>query len=219
MTIFAEFLGKELILDLPGAKQDGLLVDLGMDIAVLYNEQAYVYIPTAHIRHCRLKPKDNGEPTHSPINTPMKNKGTFSYREILKRAKDLFIEIAVLGNATAYGYISEILEDYFVFLSPIYKTMLIPLEHLKWLALLSQQQTYYSLSKQDLKNLPQVGPFATTFQGQLESLVGNFLTLDLNNEPLKNGLLKDVTGRYLQLITAREELVLYSLKHIQVVCY
>lgn len=218
MNFFKDFVGKYINMELSGAKQEGILVDYGLDMAVLYNGENYSYIPVSHIRNLRLSiivdSLDLPNPLVGPINF---NTGTISYREILDNAKELFIEISVIGNQLIYGYITEIFEDYFVFFSPVYKTILIPLDHLKWLSLLNRGQTYYTLSKQEISKEPNLFKPASTFKEQLNQLIGNIIIVDMGNTPYKSGLLKDVTSEFIKLITADEESVFFSIKHVQLV--
>lgn len=216
MNVYQENVGRSLIVELPGTKQEGVLVDYGEDITVLYNGQKYLYIPVKHIRSFRLNPLHNKEQVNSAgVPFPL-TIGNISYREILNEAKNLFIEIAVVGNVLTYGTIADILDDYFIFVSPVYQTLLVPIEHLKWLALVNRNQSYYSLSREAISMVSQCRKPAAKFKEQLKRLEGKFILLDMGNNPYKIGLLKSVNDETLQLITAEDEAVFYSIRHLQV---
>ncbi|WP_247739268.1 hypothetical protein [Bacillus sp. 165] len=105
---------------------------------VVFDGQRFLYIPLLHVHKIKLSDTTNGE-VGQPAGFSLSEKvESISYRTILTNAKGLFTEIYVTGNQSWHGYIINVLSDYFVFYSPVYKIMFIPLHHLKWLTLYNQ---------------------------------------------------------------------------------
>ncbi|GAB6182032.1 hypothetical protein JCM14036_33510 [Desulfotomaculum defluvii] len=217
MDFLTDNIGKHMIIELAGKTQEGILVDCGLDIAVLFNGQNYVYLPVAHIRHLRLCIFNNLDPPNTIIGPINVSTDRISYRQILERAKGLFIEIAVVGDHLIYGYIKEVFIDYLVFFSPVYNTILVPFEHLKWLCLLNSDQTYYTLNVQDINKGTISFNTAPTFKEQFQHIIGRIIQINMENSPYNSGLLKDITGEFINLITAKEERVFINIKHIQLI--
>jgi len=193
---------------------DGILTDIGDDIVVVFDGQRYVYIPLVHVHKIRLSRSDEeiGEPTGFLLS---KQTESISYHTILTNAKMLFIEIHVLGNQSLHGYITDVLNDYFVFYSPIYKTMYISLDHLKWLTPCNQNITPYTLNKELLPVRPSITIASPSWEEQLKKLENNFVVFDMGEESDKIGLLKKIENNLIELITANGETVHLNLTHIK----
>ena len=194
----------------------GILIDLGQDILVLFNGKDYFYIPLLHVHNIRVNDlielETNGNDPVSPIND---EQTAISYRKTLLNAKGRFIEIFVTGNKSLHGYVTNVLNDYFSFYSPVYKTMLISLSHLKWLTPYQTDLTPYTL---DTKALP-VKPSGITLQRsleeQLKKLEGNLVVFDIGDHPFKIGLLQLIQNNIAELVVASGETVFWKVSHLK----
>lgn len=130
MTVLEHLIGEEVKVEISGNKRfTGILIDLGLDILVLYNGTKYLYFPMIHIQNISKRDlKYNDESIPSPQeNMPFPySVDPISYRKILTNAKGQFLEIFVTGNKSIHGYITSVLNDYIVFYSPVFKTCLFP---------------------------------------------------------------------------------------------
>jgi hypothetical protein len=222
-------LGKRVHVLISGNKSfRGELTDLGEDILVLFDGQqfVYVYIPLLHvhrINHSNID-EDTNNPSHfslaKDINHPSEpslaeEMESISYRSILENAKGRFIEIYVTGNKSFHGYITNVLSDYFVFYSPVYKVMFIPFHHLKWLTPYNRSITPYTLSNEKLPVNPSNVPFLRSLEEQLKTLEGKLVVFDGGEDPMKIGLLKKVKDNLVELAIANGESVYLTLTHIK----
>ncbi|GIW50438.1 MAG: hypothetical protein KatS3mg080_1049 [Anoxybacillus sp.] len=212
-------LGKPIKLELSGKSTiQGILIDVGTDIIVIYNGREYLYIPHLHIQ-CVTIDADSIFDISTPIpNTPIDHdNNSISYRKILMNAKGVFVEIYVIGNKSIHGYVVNVLNDYFVFYSPVYKTMFISMNHLKWLIPYQTNITPYTLGNESLPVSPATLSLQRSFEEQLKKMEGKLVVLDLGDHPLKIGLLKQVQNNIIQLITAAGEDVYWKMNHVKVV--
>ncbi|WP_234998452.1 DUF2642 domain-containing protein [Salirhabdus sp. Marseille-P4669] len=199
---------------------DGILIEIGADIIVLFDGDDYLYIPILHIQKLKKGWSENfireiNDPGESPFYIE-KNNST-SLRKILNVAKGTFVEIFVTGHQSIHGYITNILSDYFVFYSPVYKTMFIPIKHLKWLIPYIEFKTPYSLNKQDFPVNPSEIGLSRTFEIQLEKLKEKIVVFDLGLDKNKIGQLTTIKHNMVEMITAREESIFLNLHHIKTV--
>ena len=112
----------------------GTLIDVGSDMIVLFNGTDFMYIPLDHIRNFEMDcdNEDNVQaPTELPSIVAEESKEDLSFEEVLAQAKGRLVEIYVTGNQSLHGTITGIMNNYFVFQSPIYKTMYISLAHIE----------------------------------------------------------------------------------------
>ncbi|MGG0555226.1 DUF2642 domain-containing protein, partial [Priestia aryabhattai] len=144
MSDFMTLLGKQIEVQISGEDFfEGLLIDFGQDIFVLFNGQQFVYIPLLHVHSIKLSDKKN-QITDSPTEQSfMEEIEAISYRKVLINAKGLFIEIYATENISFHGYILNVLNDYLIFYSPVYKIIFIPLNHVKWLTPYNHNVTPY----------------------------------------------------------------------------
>lgn len=152
--------------------------------------------------------------TMSPIGD---DSNTISYRKILSHAKGGFVEIHVTGKHTLYGYITNIMYDYFTFYSPVYKTMLVSLNHMKWLTPYDSDRTPYSLKKDQLPVNPTNIPLSRTLEEQLKKFEVKLVVFDVGEKSDRVGLLNKIESKTVELITAREEKVYLNQKHLKTV--
>ncbi|WP_047153449.1 hypothetical protein [Aneurinibacillus tyrosinisolvens] len=221
MSDFAHLIGKNVDVEISGKNYcNGILVDAGLDIIVVYNNIAssFYYIPVVHIQRLKETRIEEtlgfGPPPEKPIES---DSHSISFRKILTNAKGQFVQIYVTGNKSIHGYLTSIMNDYFVFYSPVYKTLFISMDHVKWLIPYEQDATPYSLSNQHLPVNPISVPLARTFEEQCKKLENQIIVIDGGNNSEKIGLLHKVDNNRLSLITAERETVYWSLQHVKTV--
>lgn len=199
----------------------GILIDIGSDVIVLYNGKKYLYIPLIHVHNIKDKKKDSivEEPIEKPnglLPFQLEN-DSISYRKILLNAKGQFVELFITGNKSIHGYITDVLSDYIVFYSPVYKTMLISMQHLKWLTPYTSNLTPYTLSKNLLPVVPSTFSKARSYQEQLKKYEGQLLVFDMGDHPDKIGLLSNLTDNIAELVTAEGQKIFWKLSHLKTV--
>jgi ribosome maturation factor RimP len=213
-----EHIGKYVKLEISGKKfLNGMLIDIGSDLWVLFNGIDYLYIPTIHIQNWQFLKKDEiDEITFGDEPTPIYNHNEeISLRKTLTAAKGIFTEIFVTSNQSLHGYIISIMNNYFVFYSPIYKTMFISLNHLKWLIPYTNNQRPYGLSNANLPVSPSNLSFARSFEVQLEKLIGDLIVFNIGENENVIGKIQGIKNNFIELISAKEDPVYLNLQHIK----
>jgi hypothetical protein len=214
LNILENYIHQTMTLHLAGRiKIDGILIEVGSDIIVLYNGEEYMYIPTTHVLHIKKS-------VESEIILPtdeIDSLKEISLRKILVNAKGLFTEIFVTPSQSIHGYITNVLSDYFVFYSPVYKTMFIPFHHLKWLTPYQNNQIPYGLEREMLPVHPSNMNLSRTFEIQLQKLIGKIIIIDLGIEAYQIGQLVAIHKSFIEIITARQETVFIPMNHIKTV--
>lgn len=217
MNWLNSFLGKIVDLEIAGRLISGILIDYGTDILVVYNGKNFLYIPFAHIKHINLR-KSNDLQIQPPSETPMDNQvDSISFKKILHNAKDWFIEMYVTGNQPIHGYLKNILGDYLVMHSPIFKTVFITHYHIKWLIPHDRNSIPYSLDQDSLPAIPSNTTLADTFRVQLQKHLGNVVIFDLGEKPTKAGKLQKVDDNVVELVLADGEEYWWNLRHLKTV--
>ncbi|MCL6573538.1 MAG: DUF2642 domain-containing protein [Bacillus sp. (in: Bacteria)] len=215
-----DIIGKYVKLEISGKKIiSGLLIDIGTDLWVIFNGLDYLYIPTVHIQNWHYLKQDeideiifNDEPT--PI---FNNNEEISLRKTLTAAKGTFTEIYVTSKQALHGYIISIMNNYFVFYSPIYKTMFISLNHLKWLIPYTNNQRPYGLSNANLPVNPSNITFARSFEVQIDKLIGQLIVFNIGEDKNVIGKILGIRNNFVELISAKEDPVYINLQHIKTV--
>ena len=130
----------------------GTLLDSGLDIIVMYDDknQHFLYIPIVHVQKLKETILDKEDPSYQPPSERPIETDLISFRKALMIAKGLFVQVYVTGNKSIHGYLTSIMNDYFVFHSPVYKTMFIAMKHVKWLIPYPPNATPYSLNNENL---------------------------------------------------------------------
>lgn len=213
-------IGKYIKLELSGKKMiSGMMVDVGSDLCVLFNGYDYLYIPTVHIQNWQFLKKDEiDEFTLTDEPTPIYNHNEeISLRKTLTSAKGIFSEIYVTSNQALHGYIISIMNNYFVFYSPIYKTMFISLNHLKWLIPYTNHQRPYGLSNASLPVNPSNITFARSFEIQIEKLKGDLIVFNIGENENVIGKIQGIKDNFVEIITAKGDPVYLNLQHIKTV--
>lgn len=218
MAILEGYLGEKIEVELSGGiLRFGFLIDLGEDILVLQTKDSYLYIPLIHIQNIRRASKENVEYEiryQPPINNQNEK---ISYRKVLNNAKGLFLEIIITSNQSIHGYLTSIMNDYFVFCSPLYQTMYVSIDHVKILMPYPFESTPYSLPQNNFPISPQSPTLSRTFEQQIKKLEGKLIVLDLGYNAYKIGHLTKMDSGLLELITANADKLHWNIEHIKTV--
>ncbi|NOU94364.1 DUF2642 domain-containing protein [Paenibacillus sp. LMG 31456] len=219
MRALQQFVGQHVIVDISGNNIcKGKLIDLGLDIMVIVNEQQFYYIPLVNVQNVKLNSESSTEPENRSDATPIDYQAdSLSFRKILNAAKGQFVEIYVTGNKTIHGYLTSIMNDYFVFYSPVYKAMFVSMNHLKWLIPYHSNHTPYSLNNQSLPLSPINITLSRTFEEQCKKLEGKIVVFDLGDNTKKIGFLQKVDSDFIELINANGDKVFWNLQHLKTV--
>ncbi|HDX9578475.1 TPA: DUF2642 domain-containing protein [Bacillus pseudomycoides] len=201
---------------------EGIIIDKGSDIIVLYDGEKYMYISSLHIQHLTpIKASALLENFTIPESLLPQNisstESTISLRKTLQMAKGQFIELALSQKHYLHGHVTHIMNDYFVFLSPVYQTLYVPFHHVKYLIPYKGAETPYGLEKEKLSPTASKLTLARTFSEQMKKLKQHIVLLDLGIKNYKVGKLTDVTDSQIELITARNQHFHFNLHHIKTV--
>lgn len=213
-----ELLNREVEIEISGKTKAirGKLVDWGQDIVVMHNGHRFLYVPLRHLQQMRASESrlDYSDTPEQPFEQFYES---VSYRKILMSAKGMFAEINITGNQSVHGYITSIMNDFFVFYSPVYHSIVIPLHQLKYLIPYDSQVTPYTLTPEQFPLKPSPVTLARTFDQQLRKLIGKFVILDLGENPNKIGILKQIDGQIVELASADGKSVFLHFDHIKTV--
>jgi hypothetical protein len=215
MSDLHQFIDKQVEVEISGNNMyTGKLIDVGSDLLVLYHEQRFFYIPFIHVQNLKGSQSNNdvSNPPEVPIDYQTDN---LSFRKILQHAKGSFVEIYITGNKSIHGYLTSIMNDYFVFYSPIYKAMFVSMNHLKGLVPYSPDLTPYSLSNQSVSPIPIT--LSRTFAEQCKKLEGRLVVFDLGDNPDKIGLLHKANNQIIELVNATGNKQCWNLQHLKTV--
>jgi hypothetical protein len=219
LNILQSLVGKPVEVGISGKMLPihGNLIEFGSDILVVYNGTDFYYIPSIHVQHIKLALKADSESTDLP-GAPLQNQSnSIEYRKMLINATGMFVELYVIGKHSIHGYLTSIMDDFLVFNSPIYHTVWISTNHIKYL-LPYNNSTPYLLKKEHFHvERPSNMTLADTFDQQLKNLEGEFIVLDLGESPNKIGLLKKFEDQTLELITANGSSVYTHLEHVKTI--
>lgn len=218
MERIRHYIGVEVEVEISGKTTfAGILIDTGLDVIILFDGQQFLYIPLLHVHN--LKEKNLKEITAAtPESLPFQNENEdISYRKVLNNAKGRFLEIFVTGNRSIHGYVTNVLNDYIVFFSPVYKTMFVSMQHLKWLTPYTNQLTPYTLDHDKLPVVPSSISLHRSFEDQLKKYKNQLVVFDMGDHPNKVGLLKNVSSNIIELITANGESMFLKMSHIKTI--
>ncbi|WCN37254.1 DUF2642 domain-containing protein [Aneurinibacillus uraniidurans] len=218
MNSLSTLLGKPITVELSGKIiHTGILNDYGRDIIILYNGQQFLYIPMVHVQSFQLSQRNDIQTVGSDEKTLEQTNSQISYRSILNNAREVFVEVYVTGTQSIHGYIKNVLSDYIVFYSPIYKTMYISLQHLKWLIPYPTDKIPYSLDQGFFTNKQSDLTLSRTLKEQLKKLEGKMIVLDMGKEENKVGLLNKLGDHTLELIIPYEKKLYWNLQHLKII--
>ncbi len=220
MNKIIQSLVKDVIkIEVSGKKSlSGTVIDLGTDMIVLFNGMDFVYIPLDHIQSFDVD-RNNEYDIKAPIEFPSivtgENNENLSFKQVLTQAKGNYIEIYVTGNQPLYGYITDIMNNYFVFQSPVYKTMYISLNHLKWLIPLTQNEKPYGLNSRTNSLQSNHESLASTFEAQVEKFKNEMVVFNIEGKKSHIGKINNVEEQIVEIQTARNYPMYLSLNHIK----
>ncbi|MGB3260012.1 DUF2642 domain-containing protein [Paenisporosarcina sp.] len=212
MNSLKSYIGKIIEVEISSKKTIvGKLVELGSDLIVLFNGQQYVYLPLVHLLSVK-----SGESTDTEyiIEETAPFEGTqLSLKQILKNASGIFVELFLTGNHTVHGYIQNVQEDYIVFDSPAFKTMYIPVAHLKWLIPYLNQTPYQIKTGQQINSSGE--SFAQTFEEQMKKSLGKIVLFDLGKDSEKIGILNGVENVLVELVKGNGKTIYLNMAHLK----
>lgn len=194
---------------------NGTVVDVGSDIIVLFDGKDYIYLPIVHMKNVQV-----GDKQENNIINPTSLPGIYvdkelSFRKVLTTAKGMFVEIYIASNQSIHGYVTSIMNNYFVFYSPIFKTMYVTLSHVKWIIPYPTDQRPYGLDNQNLPVQPTSLSLARTFDMQVERLTNEVVVFDMGETENVIGKINRVEGNIVELQVARDFPVYLNLNHIK----
>ncbi len=219
MSDFNHLIGQNVSIEMSGKIElFGMLIDAGVDIVVIYNRQ-YFYIPMGHIQRIKLDLQNSYDwDENFQPEQPIREESDISYRKTLTNAKGNFVSLYIAGDKTIHGYLTSIMNDYFVFNSPAHhNVMYISMYHLKWLIPYSKNTSPYSLSSDLLPVKPSTISLARTFTEQCKKLENQIVILDNGDHQEKIGLLKKVYDDKVSLVTAGGENVYWNFQHLKTI--
>ena len=209
-VVKVEVSGKNLI--------NGTVIDLGSDMIVLYNGISFMYIPLVHIQGFEIDSDNESDikaPTEFPSVIAEENEVDLSFSGVLSQVKGKYVEIYVTGGRPLHGRITSIMNDYFVFNSPIYKTMYISLNHLKWLIPYSQNERPYGLDGYAILLEPDNNSLASTLEAQVKKVENKMVVFNIDGNKSHIGIVNKIEGQIVEIQTARAHPIYLNLHHIK----
>ncbi|MFJ8066495.1 DUF2642 domain-containing protein [Psychrobacillus sp. NPDC096426] len=205
-----EVSGKKLI--------NGTVIDLGSDLLVLFNGTNFMYIPLEHIQNLKMD-KNNEEDIQDPTEDPSIKAGEtqqeLSFKETLVLAIGRYVELYVTDSQPLHGHITSVQDDYFVFYSPIYKLMYIPIAHLKWLIPYAQNESPYGLDEKHSILQSNSEVLATTFKKQIEKFTNKIVVLNIGGIKSYNGKINNIDDQLMEVQKARKNAIYLNIDHIK----
>ncbi|PET69549.1 DUF2642 domain-containing protein [Bacillus sp. AFS001701] len=216
MASFKNFLNKQVTIEISGnSNVDGILIEVGNDLLVVFNGENFLYIPLLHIHNLSESTTEESYGVVPSLQELEHEKDELSLRKVLTAAKGIFVEINLSNNCSFHGFITTIMNNYFVFYSPIYKIMYISLQHLKWLTPYLTEKTPYMLSNNLLPVNPSNIPLARTLDVQLNKLIGELVVMNSGENYEYIGKLSSIDSNFIELTTSRGESKLVGLRHLK----
>ena len=197
----------------------GIIFDSGRDIIVLFNGEDFIYIPVSHIEYIVASTPDTEFVAPSNIPSILSNnlQKDLTFDSILKEAKGIYQKICIINKKYLHGTILDVLDDYIVFYSPIYKKIYIAKKHVKWLIPYSLNKRPYDLSESEL-NWQQIEKgFKENFTEQLVELLNKLVVLNLGDKIHHTGKIQSLSNQMLELKTVNEKSMYINIEHIQTI--
>lgn len=209
--MLSKHIGQYMELELAGnIHEAGILIEESSDIIVLYTGKVYRYIPFRHIKNISFPmiEEEFGSGGELEIEET-------SFRKLLMNAKGRFVEILLTKKHSVHGYIVGIMNNYFVFYSPVFKTMFISMDHLKWLSVTNDEKGPYGLNKSE--QLAQISSlsWARTLEEQMKKLTNKLVVLDLGMHPKNIGKLSTVKDGIIEMVNAHGEAIFVNMRHVK----
>jgi len=198
----------------------GTVIDLGSDMIVLFTGVEFIYIPLNHVQSFKVDFDNENEiedPTEFPSFTSDNDIGNLSFGEVLTKAKDKFVEIYVTGGQSLHGCITSVMNNYFVFQSPIYKTMYITIDHLKWLIPYTKNEKPYGLDNHGVTLQKSDELLAKTFENQVERLKNGLVVFNMGGDKSLIGKINRVEAQVVEIQTVKSKTNYLNLDHIKTV--
>ncbi|MGQ8870687.1 DUF2642 domain-containing protein [Paenibacillus sp. TSA_86.1] len=213
------WLGKIVEFELSGCKLpiQGEVIDAGEDMMVVYGNQRYIYVPLHHLQTMRfMKSEENSNHVDVPAPDPEMDHDNISYRKVLMNARGKFSEISI-GGRTLHGYITGIMNDYFIFYSPLHQSVYVSIHHLKYIIPSPSNSRPFAMDHQHFPIQPSSISLSRTLDQQLLKMAGELVILNLGYKPEQTGLLKNINNKLLEVIDAEGSARFMHLSHIQTI--
>ncbi|SDM46972.1 hypothetical protein SAMN05518871_101305 [Psychrobacillus sp. OK028] len=219
MNKIIQSLVKELVqIEVSGKKiLKGVLIDLGTDLMVIFNGTDYLYIPIHHVHSFRAIQKNEFEkivPTESSSNQFERYSEDLTLKTALHQATGKYSEIYLIDDQPLHGCITQVMADYFEFYSPVYKTMYISTNHLKWLIPYVSNEGPYRLDSTYVKPLVQA-PLENTFNAQIEKFKFKMGVFNIGGSKSHVGKIINVEKQIVELEKAREIKNFLNINHLK----
>lgn len=195
----------------------GSIIDFSKEIVVLFDGNDYLYIPVTHVKNLTIS-NDDEDSVSKPTNPPYinsKSTETLTLKTILSRAQGIYVELYVTGKVPIQGYISNIMDDYIIFESPLYKTMYISLNHLKWLIPYTSNQNPYGLTKEDFPIDQYSVQLPQTLDNLVKKIKDELVIINLGEKSHQIGKIIDFSNNYVEILTTRSVPYYINIYHIQ----
>ncbi len=196
----------------------GSIIDSSNEIVVIFDGTDYLYIPFNHIHNLMISSNNDDSidaPTEPSSILSKDENSDLTLMKVLEAAKDIYTEIYVTGSLPLHGYISKIMDDYFVFQSPVYKTMYIALDHLKWVIPYSDSKKPYGLTDLVFSIKPYNIALSDVFDKQIEQMKHELVVVNLGEKNHYLGRINNIIGRIVEIQTARGQFSYITLDHIR----
>lgn len=194
----------------------GTLIDIGSDIVVLYNGVQFLYVPLVHMQQMTRLGATESDFGRAP-EPPLDPTTELSYRKALLNAKGIFSELNIVANQTVHGYVTSIMNDFFVFYTPMYRSLFVSMRHLKVLIPYDPLATPYTMEQEKFPIHPTPTSLARTFDQQLKKFEGEFVVLDLGEHAGKIGLLKSIRNNLIEMVNADGGSTFIHLDHVKTI--
>ncbi|MEL3961515.1 DUF2642 domain-containing protein [Lysinibacillus endophyticus] len=217
-NVFNQFKKEIVKVDLVG-KSDfrGTLIESNDEIIVLFDGDDFVYIPMNHVDNISVV-QDEMDTIQRPSILPTYLNGNdekvLTFDEMLNLAKGFYTEIYFANRQPIHGIIYNVMSDYFIFHSPIYKTLYISKQHLKWFIPFLDQQRPFDLTDKELKNRSKT-TFEASFERQIEKMKNKLVVFNLGEQSHHIGKLVNMNNKMIEIRTARGNTILLNLEHIK----
>ncbi|RUL56856.1 DUF2642 domain-containing protein [Lysinibacillus antri] len=216
--IFSQFKQETIKVDLAGKSYfRGSLIDSSKEILVLFDGKDFIYIPMIHVENITVA-QNEGENIQMPLTLPSfleaDNQKELTLDEMLTQSQGIYTEIYVANRQPIHGLIDTVMSDYFIFHSPIYKTIYISKQHLKWLIPYPEQKKPYDHSTVDLQ-MGSKNSRVSHFEALIASMVNKLVIFNLGEHTHHIGKLVQIHGKMVELRTARGNTVLLNIQHIK----
>ncbi|MNK03145.1 hypothetical protein D3C87_209780 [compost metagenome] len=217
MQVIKKWLNQIVELELSGCNERilGELIDMGSDILVLFSESKFIYIPIHHLQNMNLSLTD--PQLNDSSGNPSPEQDQISYRKMLMNSRGMFTEVSIGNKRSIHGYLTGIMNDYFVFFSPIYGSVYVSINHVKYLIPYPPNQTPYDLSQDHFPVQPAALPVPRTLDRQIKKLEGKLIIVNLGEKPCHAGLLKIFENNILEMIDASGNTTIIHSDHIMTI--